>query len=389
VSKAWVLDDASTINSFLWPYALRKGAIVFNIIKKKNEELSPLERFSNVKVQFQPQHHHSFGCPMYVLDARLQSGSKVDKWEAQSRLTIFLGSSMNHAANVGLALSMTTGLVLPVFHAKYDNQFETVAPTYGQYLPKSQWQVRCGFIDESALETPNVPDQFLDNQQVATEQDNVSSTSNTNDTVINNNVPNTTGIAAETEGVIIHPVPATTNVEAPTQHQTITNAQMPNSNCNNNIAVPTPTVRQTRSGRNVRPPSYLNDYVSLDASIIDDTSNDFTNGIDPVALMMRTSQDTLYFHEILREPDKMEFVKAMREEICNHNKNKNWVPVKQKDIPQGHKVIPSVWAMRRKRRLVDGTVSKWKARLNVDGSKQVHGMNYWETYAPVAQWISI
>jgi Reverse transcriptase (RNA-dependent DNA polymerase) len=52
-------------------------------------------------------------------------------------------------------------------------------------------------------------------------------------------------------------------------------------------------------------------------------------------------------------------------------------------------VIPSVWAMRRKRRLVDGSVSKWKARLNVDGSKQIHGMNYWETYAPVAQWISI
>lgn len=47
--------------------------------------------------------------------------------------------------------------------------------------------------------------------------------------------------------------------------------------------------------------------------------------------------------------------------------------------------------MRRKRRLVDGQVSKWKARNNVDSSKQEqeHGTNYWETYAPVAQWISI
>jgi Reverse transcriptase (RNA-dependent DNA polymerase) len=45
--------------------------------------------------------------------------------------------------------------------------------------------------------------------------------------------------------------------------------------------------------------------------------------------------------------------------------------------------------MRRKRKLVNGSVTKWKASLNVIGSKQVHGFNYWETYAPVAQWISI
>jgi hypothetical protein len=33
--------------------------------------------------------------------------------------------------------------------------------------------------------------------------------------------------------------------------------------------------------------------------------------------------------------------------------------------------------------------SQWKARLNVDGSKQVKGVNCWETYAPVAQWSTI
>jgi Reverse transcriptase (RNA-dependent DNA polymerase) len=150
-----------------------------------------------------------------------------------------------------------------------------------------------------------------------------------------------------------------------------------------------PEVRQTRSGRAVRAPSHLKDYVVYEASIMDDTSNDFTDGIDPVSLMMTSSQDTLYFHEILQEPDKMQFVSAMKEEINNHNVNKNWEPIRRLNIPKGNKFIPSVWAMRRKRKLVDGSVSKWKARLNVDGSKQVHGTNYWETYAPVAQWMSI
>jgi hypothetical protein len=34
-------------------------------------------------------------------------------------------------------------------------------------------------------------------------------------------------------------------------------------------------------------------------------------------------------------------------------------------------------------------IYKWKARLNADGSKQEHGIYFWETYAPVATLISI
>jgi Reverse transcriptase (RNA-dependent DNA polymerase) len=45
--------------------------------------------------------------------------------------------------------------------------------------------------------------------------------------------------------------------------------------------------------------------------------------------------------------------------------------------------------MRRKRDLITGKVVKWKARLNVDGSKQKIGIDYNDTYAPVASWISV
>jgi hypothetical protein len=123
------------VNSFLWPYALRKAAVDMNTIKHKDVELSPLERFSNTKVTFHPRHHHSFGCTMYVLDGRLQGGSMVDRWETRARLAIHLGPSLNHASNVSLALSLTTGLVSPTFHAKYVDAFETVAQSYGRYVP--------------------------------------------------------------------------------------------------------------------------------------------------------------------------------------------------------------------------------------------------------------
>jgi hypothetical protein len=125
-------------NTFLWPYAVRKAAIDLNTIKHKTSELSPLERFSNVKVSFHPRHHHTFGFPMYVLDSTLQAGQKIDKWESRARMAVYIGNSMNHAANVGLARSLTTGLVSPAFPAKYDDGFATVAQSYGRYVPKSQ-----------------------------------------------------------------------------------------------------------------------------------------------------------------------------------------------------------------------------------------------------------
>lgn len=45
--------------------------------------------------------------------------------------------------------------------------------------------------------------------------------------------------------------------------------------------------------------------------------------------------------------------------------------------------------MKRKRDIRTRKVKKYKARLNIDGSKMRHGEHYEETYAPVAKWNSI
>ncbi len=63
--------------------------------------------------------------------------------------------------------------------------------------------------------------------------------------------------------------------------------------------------------------------------------------------------------------------------------------VKQKDVPKEVQVVPSVWAMRRKRDFTTNKAIKHKARLNLHGGKQVYGMNYFETYAPVVTWFAI
>jgi hypothetical protein len=45
--------------------------------------------------------------------------------------------------------------------------------------------------------------------------------------------------------------------------------------------------------------------------------------------------------------------------------------------------------MQCKQNLTTNEIIKHKARLNLHGSKQVFGMNYFETYAPVVTWFAI
>ena len=52
------------------------------------------------------------------------------------------------------------------------------------------------------------------------------------------------------------------------------------------------------------------------------------------------------------------------------------------------KTILAIWSFKRKR-YPDGTLNKHKARLCAHGRMQQWGVNYWETYAQVVNWISV
>jgi Reverse transcriptase (RNA-dependent DNA polymerase) len=111
--------------------------------------------------------------------------------------------------------------------------------------------------------------------------------------------------------------------------------------------------------------------------------------MSPLAFTASADPDVMYLHEALQQPDKAQFLKAMIDEVEGQTMNKNWILVERSRIPKRSRIRPCVWAMRRKSRILDGTVYKWKARLNVDGGKQIRGVDYWETYAPVAAWTTI
>jgi hypothetical protein len=82
---------------------------------------------------------------------------------------------------------------------------------------------------------------------------------------------------------------------------------------------------------------------------------------------------------MMQQPDRAQFLKAAVKDIDDQTENGNWRVIQADTVPEGVTVLPAVWAMRRKRRISTGEVYKWKARLNLDGSKQIKGVHYRET----------
>ena len=108
-----------------------------------------------------------------------------------------------------------------------------------------------------------------------------------------------------------------------------------------------------------------------------------------LAMKASADPDTMYHHQAMREPDREKFKDAMQKEIDDQMENGNFTLMKRRKVPRGATVLPAVWQMKRKRDILSRQVKKWKARLNVDGSRMRKGIHYDQTYAPVASWISI
>jgi hypothetical protein len=107
----------------LWPYALRLANHLRNSLPDRDDATSPIERFSRVQVAPHLRENHPFGCPVYALNNRLQSGNRIPKWDSRARLGVYFGPSPRHASSVSLVLRLETGLVSPQFHVRNDDFF--------------------------------------------------------------------------------------------------------------------------------------------------------------------------------------------------------------------------------------------------------------------------
>ena len=80
-----------------------------------------------------------FGCPVYILDERLQSvgGEGPPKWDPRACLGIYLGHSPSHAGSVALVMNPKTCLVSPQFHLVFNINLETVPHLRAGTIPEN------------------------------------------------------------------------------------------------------------------------------------------------------------------------------------------------------------------------------------------------------------
>ena len=123
-----------------------------------------------------------------------------------------------------------------------------------------------------------------------------------------------------------------------------------------------------RSGRTTRKPSR---YLLLGESY--------------QAITIDSEEDPENYKEALEDVDALKWLKAMDREMGSMYSNSVWSLV---EAPKVVKLIRCKWIYKRKRR-PDGKVETFKARLVAKGYTQKDGVDYEETFSPVAMLKSI
>ena len=130
----------TVISTVLWPYAVQAIVERHNRLSLDQDGKSPLEKFSGIDDEITPTDFHTWGCPVYILEAANQSGGiGTPKWEPRSHTGIYLGHSPCHAGSVALVLNISSGLVSPQYHLVFDDKFTTVPYLESSKTPPN-WQ---------------------------------------------------------------------------------------------------------------------------------------------------------------------------------------------------------------------------------------------------------
>ena len=91
------------------------------------------------------------------------------------------------------------------------------------------------------------------------------------------------------------------------------------------------------------------------------------------------------YKEAMKSPQAGLWKAAIQKEFTSLTDNETWVTT---TIPKNRKALPCKWVFDIKYN-PGGTIEKYKARLVIKGFKQVYGVDYDETFAPVARYESL
>ena len=101
--------------------------------------------------------------------------------------------------------------------------------------------------------------------------------------------------------------------------------------------------------------------------------------------MLLDHDEPMNYEEAMTSPDSAKWLEAMNSEMGSMYENKVWTLF---DLPDDRQAIENKWIFNRKTD-ADGNVIIYKARLVAKGFQQVQGVDYDETFSPVAMLKSV
>ena len=389
----------------LWPLALEHAAYMYNRMPNPHHGHAPLELFTGTKLSSYAtlQQARVWGCPVYVLDPKIQDGKKVPKWNPRSRRGQFVGFSPEHASTVGRILNLATGAISPQYHVVYDEHFTTVANPgvdLDEFSP-DQWERLVSSGVENTIEQADIP----------TDGSPMPFAEWFDDFVKSNLKRIKAPLESEGDGLGLDvydfsPDPDALEdegdpVEVPVREGGVTRSGRrfaAHFSQYQTGTAPKQKIRQALldsafiASLDWNKP--LREYKSNDSrrlfahleSTMDPIFGTCEEDLSPLMLQAKMNdEDSPNFEQATNGPYREQFWKAMEVELNTLKKMNVWTEV---DRQPWMNVLPGVWAYRVKR-LPGGEIKKWKARFCCGGHRQIENVDYFDTWAPLVNWTTV
>jgi hypothetical protein len=89
-------DDISLLS-----FAVKHSVWIYNRVPNVRSGLTPLELITREQSDYKDiLRSHVWGCPVFVLEAKLQNDQKLPKWNRRARMGQFVGFSEEHSSLV-------------------------------------------------------------------------------------------------------------------------------------------------------------------------------------------------------------------------------------------------------------------------------------------------
>ena len=393
------------ISSLLWPFAWLETEFRYNHLALDSSGRSPFHRHTGSDIRPDLSTLHPLGCPAYVLDARAQIGQSIPKWDPKSRLGIYVGRSKNHAGNVALILNPRTLHVSPQFHVVFDDNFATIKYLQSNEVPPMWKDLVTNSSESSTDEFYDAATMYNHSNDMLTDEDKTHSQIKKSVRFKDDNDHKFDSLKSNYEGVRL------SNSEGDSS-QTISFSKL--ADLDELTLRRSPRIKELKkrlekeksstkksffacfSSPFTSTPISLSERLSFSlmkaAFFFEVTNKNFDGTLNAIPHYVFASKnaanDTFTLTKMFKEHDRADFVKAMQKEIDDHESRGHWSVVDRSQIPPKMKTILAIWSFKRKRK-PDGTIIKHKARLCAHGGMQQWGINFWETYAPVVNWLSV